>query len=411
MFKDIKKSQTIVYLLIGYAISIVLFSISWIVTTSQLNDHVELIQMSRQAAQKMNVTAHLIEISRTRTRLSHLMMLTDDVFEKDAINQSITALASDFAQKREELGQLDLSPWEQALLDSQREVYPVVIDNLEKIADLILDDTEEAKIKARQLLVEKVVPNQTLVVDSFMRLLKNIEEEVKAGSIQMDQKHLANLETRLFTLVFVIVLSAWVMFIVIKNIFKIETRLYELSTSDPLTGVLNRRSFDKMIQQEWKRALREKEPLSLLFIDIDYFKKYNDRYGHQEGDRCLKKVAGVLKNHAHRSGDSVARYGGEEFAMILPSIDEHGAKTVADRLLEKVRSEHITHSESDIHEYVTISIGLASTLPTMEQSYEGLIRASDQALYQSKRAGRNRVTIYQSEKDGKVIELFSPTGN
>ncbi|TNF98956.1 MAG: GGDEF domain-containing protein, partial [Gammaproteobacteria bacterium] len=275
------------------------------------------------------------------------------------------------------------------------------------LAELALEDTEQANIKSRNILVKEVVPNQALIIDGFMHLMQIIEEDVHSGSQQLYERHEAHNQSRMFTLLFILILSALVMYVVIKNILKIENRLYELSTSDALTGTLNRRSFDEKIQQEWKRTLRTEEPLSLLFIDIDYFKKYNDHYGHQEGDKCLIRIAGVLKNYSHRAGDSVARYGGEEFAMILPDVDKNGARTVAERLLERVRMENIPHTGSDISQYVTISIGQASLIPTINQSYEELIKASDLALYQSKRSGRNRVTTYTPEKDGKIIELFT----
>jgi diguanylate cyclase (GGDEF)-like protein len=409
MLKSLKSSQTIVYLLTGYTISAGLFLLSWFVSESQINDHVVLIHSSEQAAQKMNVIASLIEIARTRTRLSHEMMFAEDVFERDKISQAITALASDFIKKRSELLALELSEEERQLIEAQQQYYPIVINNLDRIAELSVEDTESSILLARTLLMNKVMPTQEIVIDGFMRLMEMIEEDVRTGSQSLYLRHKAHNETRYLTMFIILGISAIVMYLVIRNILKIETRLYKLSTSDALTGVLNRRSFDQRIQQEWKRALRSQEPLTLLFIDVDYFKKYNDVYGHQEGDRALVRIASLLSGFAHRSSDSVSRYGGEEFAIILPGVDEAGAKTVAERLLERVRMENIPHQGSDISEHVTVSIGQATMTPQMEGSYELLIKASDHALYQSKRSGRDRLTSYTPEKEGEVVELFSKT--
>lgn len=170
-------------------------------------------------------------------------------------------------------------------------------------------------------------------------------------------------------------------------------RLEQLSLIDSLTGVSNRRGFDKGIVREWERSLTYSLPLSLLLTDIDYFKLYNDLYGHPQGDECLRLVARTMESALKRPSDFLSRYGGEEFAVILPDLDIEGAIIAAQTLREAVAGARLPHKGSVVSSYVTISVGCASVIPTPEQSVEDLIAAADKALYAAKEKGRNRVQI------------------
>jgi len=168
-------------------------------------------------------------------------------------------------------------------------------------------------------------------------------------------------------------------------------KLNRLSMTDALTGIANRRLFDDKIKHEWKCARRSQQPLSLIMIDIDHFKIYNDNFGHQAGDDCLKQVATALKSALRRPTDFVARYGGEEFSAIIPETDCNAARGIAENLRSAVASLHIPHSKSDNSEWVTISLGVSSLIPNKGQVFQNLIATSDEALYKAKHAGRNRV--------------------
>lgn len=170
--------------------------------------------------------------------------------------------------------------------------------------------------------------------------------------------------------------------------------LKRIATLDSLTGLANRRRFDEYLDVEWRRMRREQMPLSLILCDIDCFKTYNDTYGHQAGDECLRQVARALNRGAKRPADLVARYGGEEFALVLPYTDAPGAIRVAIKILVRVRALQIAHTASLVSEYVTVSLGVASTIPRQDSSPTMLIAAADEALYQAKAAGRNRVQVY-----------------
>jgi diguanylate cyclase (GGDEF)-like protein len=166
--------------------------------------------------------------------------------------------------------------------------------------------------------------------------------------------------------------------------------LENLSNLDGLTGIPNRRSFDQVFDTEWRRAVRSHTPISLIMMDIDFFKKYNDTYGHAAGDDCLKQVAQALANSIRRPQDFIARYGGEEFVALLPESDSIGALTVANIIQDNIESLDIQHCSSTVNGQVTISQGAATIVPTLETS-SLVLEAADKALYEAKEKGRNRV--------------------
>ncbi len=169
--------------------------------------------------------------------------------------------------------------------------------------------------------------------------------------------------------------------------------LERISSEDGLTGIFNRRSFDQFLQKEWDRAIREKTNISLIMIDIDHFKGYNDHYGHQGGDDCLCQVASALAEAVGRPGDMVARYGGEEFVVVLPNTDIDGAALIAEKLRRKVEGLALPHNYSTTANYVTISLGVAGIVPAVDSDPDTLIKQADAALYESKESGRNRYCL------------------
>jgi len=184
-----------------------------------------------------------------------------------------------------------------------------------------------------------------------------------------------------------------------KLLKKANTELHHLATTDTLTGIANRRSFDHYMEREWKRMLREKTPLSLIMCDIDFFKTFNDRYGHQAGDVCLQRVAQALRDCVVRPGDFVARYGGEEFVVVLPGTPAEGAHHIAEQIRTAVRTLGISHADSAVDPLVTLSMGVAQGVPSPETNAEALLQAADAALYQAKKQGRNRVVVADTEKN------------
>ncbi|RZI43252.1 diguanylate cyclase [Herbaspirillum sp. HC18] len=184
-----------------------------------------------------------------------------------------------------------------------------------------------------------------------------------------------------------------------------ENKLRELAAElesqtlvDGLTGIANRRRFDLHLDDEFRRAKRNASPVSLIMIDVDYFKDYNDNYGHQHGDECLAQIAGALSSVLHRSRDLVARYGGEEFTVILPDTNEDGALQIAEAMRAEVEGLKVEHAYSGVANIVTISLGVSTLIPEQAVKTGSLIHAADRALYQAKRSGRNCVVVYTDSK-------------
>lgn len=186
---------------------------------------------------------------------------------------------------------------------------------------------------------------------------------------------------------------------VLENIMKelagANERLTALSMLDGLTGIANRRKLDEYMTREWRNARRERSPITFLMIDIDFFKSFNDIYGHLRGDECLKIISSILVDNVKRGGDLVARYGGEEFAMVLPNTDSAGGQAVADNIFAKLEAVKIPHAASAIGPYVTVSMGVATMIPEANSNYTSLIDKADEALYEAKRCGRCRRVVYK----------------
>lgn len=174
-----------------------------------------------------------------------------------------------------------------------------------------------------------------------------------------------------------------------ERLLNLQKELEDLSFKDGLTGVANRRMFDSIMELEWENARRNNQPLSLVMIDIDYFKQYNDHYGHLQGDECLKRVANTLGSAATRARDAFARFGGEEFVLVLPETDEISAHKIAERCRSLIFKEQIPHEKSKTGQLLTVSMGVGTITPTHKDEVMAFIDAVDQRLYQAKQKGRN----------------------
>jgi len=181
-----------------------------------------------------------------------------------------------------------------------------------------------------------------------------------------------------------------------QQLSKTNLELERLTNVDGLTGLSNRRYFNEYMDAEWKRAVRSPSPLSILMIDVDHFKQYNDTYGHIAGDEVLRQVAREIKQSCRRSTDLAARYGGEEFAVILPATPFIEIGRLGDKLCQAVEALNLPHGASSTGEHVTISVGGATMIPRHGESFVPLVDAADKALYEAKRGGRNRAVTRDS---------------
>ncbi len=172
-------------------------------------------------------------------------------------------------------------------------------------------------------------------------------------------------------------------------LLRLNKQLESLSLQDALTGQANRRMYDQTMEVEWSRAQRQREPISLIIIDIDEFKQYNDHYGHAQGDECLVQVAKALDGVASRTSDLLARYGGEEFVLMLPGTDRESARLLAERCRQAVLDQHIAHAASSVSDRVTISAGVSTLVPGENTHPSSIFDSADKMLYQAKQRGRN----------------------
>src|SRR6056297_3440198 len=253
--------------------------------------------------------------------------------------------------------------------------------NGEQIIDLVLLDIMLPDMDGYEILKKmKNTEEQMDIPVIFITVLDSTEDEEKAfqlGAVDFITKpfHPSIVKLR------------------VKNQIKLieqKQMLEEMAGIDGLTGINNRRSFDTIYQKEWQKALRYHEPLSLIMIDVDFFKNYNDYYGHGAGDAVLKEIAKVINSQLNRPEDAVSRYGGEEFVVILPRTEKAAATKKAEEIRKAVESLAITHEKSDCADVVTISLG-GVTHEQEDDNPEAFLKQSDEMLYKAKSEGRNRV--------------------
>lgn len=178
-----------------------------------------------------------------------------------------------------------------------------------------------------------------------------------------------------------------------EQLLTLQKQLEEYSYKDGLTGVANRRMFDTVLASEWANAQRNQQPLSLILLDIDHFKQYNDHYGHVQGDDCLKSVGQALSRAVNRPRDFVGRFGGEEFVLVLPETDEAAARHIAERCRQQVRRQRIAHERSTVSSLLTISLGVGTIVPGAHDRSQDFLNAVDKLLYQAKQRGRDRLEV------------------
>ena len=238
-----------------------------------------------------------------------------------------------------------------------------------------------------------------LVYDRVIGIINLVNERTEAY-IKEDLNLLSSLTTQIGAAIQIALLSQYnqdYFYILedslVKWTFALEQankQLNKLALVDELTQITNRRGFEQYFQREYRRMKRDKKPLSLIIADVDYFKNYNDRYGHKVGDHCLKKIAQAIRSSLKRAGDLVCRYGGEEFAIILPDTDSYGAIHIAETIREQIQALQIEHESSSVSNIITLSLGITTTMANTATQPNIMIEIADRALYQAKQQGRNR---------------------
>lgn len=382
----------------------------------QLNKIERVLQEEEIESQKMRINSELMELARSRTRLASQIIDTSDVFEQDELNMQLEEHAGQFAQLRQTLLKLPLTVDERSILNTHNIIVPVILPAQRTAVELAMQQTEDANARSQKILYEIVLPGQGKLVTSFGDLITIEQQRIT----ELTNKTLTSLliekqQTTILVATMIIIATMFSIIVILrirkiqqdlnlshKNLeLKVEERTRELSRlnqklkdaseHDELTNLYNRRKFNIFLENEYERTNRLNSKFALIMIDIDYFKQYNDHYGHQEGDHCLTQVASIMSMCLPRSIDFIARYGGEEFVVILPSTDIEGAKIVAEHIRKSVYDKKIQHENSDIEKYVTVSLGLTIYNEKDTSSIEDIIESADQCLYTAKLKGRNRI--------------------
>jgi diguanylate cyclase (GGDEF)-like protein len=259
------------------------------------------------------------------------------------------------------------------------------------LLDVVLPDMDGYTVARRIRDLEKPGEWTPIIFLTAMSGDADLEKGIAAGGDDYLQKPVSDVVLRAkIRAMQRIVQMRHSLLVLTRKLDAANQELKRLSAVDGLTGVANRRMFDEALEREWRRSMRQGTELAIVMCDVDFFKKFNDTYGHQAGDECLKKVASAMAKAMERGGDLLARYGGEEFSIILPDTKLGGAAFVAERMRHSVAQLKMPHAGSH-HGQVTISCGVSAFVASPETSPEALLLAADQALYQAKQAGRNQV--------------------
>jgi len=368
----------------------------------------------RDALFREKVRAAFLMREAIRERSFQLTLATsmEDYFDRDEQRQIYNAQAVNFLEARNKLVELRMTLPEQNAMDLLLVRIQQLRPSIDNAMDLVVEygNTYEA---LKQMTV--ALNGQAGVLHEINAFITVVEAESKREALTATRKIS---ETQLNMLILsgcAVALAAIIGIMVVireaRNLRRLRhhrDELAQLSSTDALTGLANRRRFDEFLKHEWSRAVRTHGALSLIVLDIDHFKNYNDAYGHAAGDKCLAQVAKAMGDVVVRSTDLLARYGGEEFACVLPDTDGEAAFLVGEKLRRAVSQLALSHAHSHVADCVTVSVGVSSIEPKPRDDIKRLFDVADRNLYEAKEQGRNRVVCCQDMRvamDGAELNL------
>jgi|GEM_PF-1736502 len=351
----------------------------------------------RDALFRDKVRAGFLMREAIRERSFHLTFATtmDDFFDRDEQRQIYNAKAVSFLQARDKLINLRMTPSEQKAMDALMEDIIKLRPGIDTAMALVVESGNNAEA-LHQMRV--ALDGQVGVVGGINELIKVVEAESKREA-QVAAREISETQRNMLILSGCAVALAAIIGIMVimrearntRRLRRHRDELAALSTTDALTCIANRRRFDEFLGLEWARSIRSRTSLSLIMIDIDHFKNFNDEYGHAAGDECLSAVAKAMCAVIVRSTDLLARYGGEEFACVLPETDVEHAQVIAEKLRAAVAAMNFKHEKSSVADHVTVSVGVAALSPRPNDDLQALFETADANLYLAKEQGRNRV--------------------
>jgi len=344
-------------------------------------EQVRLVMIMRDAVQK-------------REMMIQRMINMKEVFDRDQKSVEFHHLAGIYAHARDQLLKTTVDEMLLKNLSQLDDSVAYAQPYHNNLVEAIIfggykDEDINAILKEGRAASAKVLFLLDRIVDSQLETHNKVEADY-------DQSR----QLTLIVIALIFAIIAMVVVIALRTSGRQFSRVSRMTIVDDVSGTYNRRYFDMVLEEEWKRSMREYTPISLLMVDIDYFKAYNDSFGHQMGDTCLFTVGKLLSGQLKRTSDFTARYGGEEFAIVLPNTSVEHARLLAERLRRSVEVARIKAGNEEVSPWVTVSIGVATATAEYDQSSATLIKAADNCLYESKRNGRNRVT-------DKMVESLS----
>lgn len=353
-------------------------------TLDRWNEHA--FSLITRVADNAEYTHRMRNAIRMRELSVQRMTASRDRFERDEEYVRFLAHAADYAEAREKLESMETSSEIREHFQRVQEAINYAQSFHEQLVEaLIHGNMSDADVQVIAREGAKAMQKVVVLLDRLVDLQRSHYTQT------VDDYHQARKRILYVTLVIYIV-SILVAIMVVRKSgdrFKYVSRL---TIIDEVTGAYNRRYFDMVMEEEWKRSMREYTPVSMIMVDIDFFKDYNDKFGHQMGDVCLYSVARIISGQLKRASDFIARYGSEEFAIVLPNTNAENARLLAERLRRSVEDARIQTGNENVSPWVTISIGVVTTTAEFNQPSSVLVRAADKAMQRSKEAGRNRVT-------------------
>ena len=344
----------------------------------------ELISNNSKQAQHISTMRDAVQ----KREMSVLRMINmPGVFARDVESIQYHSLAGKYAEAREKLLQTRLDEKLSQYLSQLDEVTAYAEPYYNNLVEAsVFEDMSKDELEAISIGGHVAVKKVLFLLDKIVAYQENTYEQAV-----IDYQDLRRYILTGVALAFIVI------GVVVVFAIRISTQQFKqisrLSIIDEVSGIYNRRYFEMVFEEEWMRSMREQTSISLMMVDIDYFKAYNDTYGHQLGDACLHKVAEILSTCLQRSSDFTARYGGEEFAVVLPNTNADSVSEIAHKLQKEIENARIKAGNTSVSPWVTVSIGVATTVAEYEQSRSKLVDAADACLYKSKAGGRNRVSM------------------
>jgi diguanylate cyclase (GGDEF)-like protein len=394
------------------ALVLVLSSVFALLLYSIDSDSTSMFQESRVAIvdqqEKRQAINGMMRAARERSLIIFSIYSEPDVFVRLELSEQFNEEAERFTASYALLSQSHLSYGQQLALDEVLQLVRGTAPKLRETVSLFLEEKDELAV---ELMFQEVLPNHTEIMSKLdvMQDVMDVEVEGQLQDLQELQNSTRLHVSQLLILFAVVFVIAIVLFQLrarareinlerqvekrTRELSEANTSLKRLSEIDPLTELANRRLYEQCLEEDINHMVRAKSPMSLMLIDIDHFKMYNDHYGHDTGDVTLKAVAQVIKKMFPRKTDLAARFGGEEFVALLPATDAKGAYQLAEKIREGIEALAIKHEFSITTDVVTVSIGIAC-LESAELNKADLVRCADKALYKAKDSGRNQTCVY-----------------